>query len=219
MIGIIKMPNQKSVNYTKWVESVGIVPVSIPYDLSKEELLTCLDQVQGVLWTGGAIENKKYTKKQYDTYVDTLHICFETAKQYNKKGRHYPIWGTCQGFEFLVLFSTNSCLIKDLPKHEVSANLPITFTTNSKIKRWFSESLRNEMAKRDCSTHHHKYGFDVKDMPNMTIVSIQNDFINSIEYKEYPFYGVQFHPERPFDVFSKKVSKQFALFLKSELSI
>jgi gamma-glutamyl hydrolase len=225
MIGIIEMPSvlkkrRIPTNYMKWVKSVGIIPVSIPYNLPKEELLICLDQVQGIMWTGGAIENKKYTKNQYDTYTETLHLCYDAAKEYNHKGRHFPIWGTCQGFEFLVLFSTKKpCLINELPKHEVNTNLSITFShSNSKIKEWFSESLREEMMKKDCATHHHTYGFDVVDMPTITIVSVENDFINCIEYKEYPFYGVQFHPERPFDLFSKKVSRQFALFLKSELS-
>jgi len=213
MIAIIEMPRQKTDTYVQWLQSVNITPVCIPYDLPKKKLLCCLDQVQGVLWTGGAIE--KNNKTQRDKYINTLLTSFEVAKQYNDKGRHYPIWGTCQGFEFLLLFQKGGHSIRSLPKHHTEGRFPITFKGKSALRTWFSD-MEEEM-KTNCSTHHHDYGFDIKEIPSINIVSTLNDFINIIEYKEYPFYGVQFHPERPFDTFSKKVSKRFALFLKHNI--
>jgi gamma-glutamyl hydrolase len=216
MMAILEMPKQKSTNYVKWLESVGITPVCIPYNLPKEDLLICLDKVNGVLWTGGAIENKTHSPQEKKQYTDTLYTSFEVAKKYNDQGRKYPIWGTCQGFEFLVLFHNGKhTSIHSLPKHHADGQFPITFTGNSSMRTWF-RPLSEEM-KKECSTHHHKYGFDIKPMSHIHILSTQEDYINIIKYKEYPFYGVQFHPERPFDAFSKKVSKQFALFLKSLL--
>jgi gamma-glutamyl hydrolase len=217
MMAIIEMPKQKSTNYVKWLKSVDIIPVCIPYDLPKEDLLLCLDNVNGVLWTGGAIENKTYTPYQKKVYTDTLYTCFQIAKQYNDQGRKYPIWGTCQGFEFLFLFHNGKhTSIHSLPKHYGEGTFPITFTGNSLLRKWF-EPLEEEMKQKNCATHHHNYGVDIKEIPHLRILSTQDDYINIIQYKEYPFYGVQFHPERPFDTFSKKVSKQFALFLKSLL--
>jgi gamma-glutamyl hydrolase len=222
MMAIIEMPStlkkrRTPHNYVAWLESVGITPVCIPYNLPKEDLLICLDKVNGVLWTGGAIENKTYTTHQKKVYTDTLYTSFEVAKKYNDQGRKYPIWGTCQGFEFLVLFHNGKhTSIHSLPQHHADGKFPITFTGNSSMRTFFG-SLAEEMKERACSTHHHKYGFDIKAMSHIQILSTQEDYINIIKYKEYPFYGVQFHPERPFDAFSKKVSKQFALFLKQLL--
>jgi gamma-glutamyl hydrolase len=222
MIAIIEMPStlknrRKPHNYIKWLESAGITSVCIPYNLPKEDLLICLDKVDGVLWTGGAIENKTYTPHQKKVYTDTLYTSFEVAKKYNDQGRKYPIWGTCQGFEFLVLFHNGKhTSIHSLPKHYAEGTFPITFTGNSFIRKWFGP-LAEEMKQKPCATHHHKYGVNIQPMSHLRILSTQEDYINIIQYKEYPFYGVQFHPERPFDAFSKKVSKHFALFLKSLL--
>jgi gamma-glutamyl hydrolase len=217
MMAILEMPKQKSTNYVKWLESVGIIPVCIPYNLPKEDLLICLDKVNGVLWTGGAIENKLHSPQEKKQYTDTLYTSFEVAKKYNDQGRKYPIWGTCQGFEFLVLFHNGKhTSIHSLPEHHAEGSFPITFTGNSSMRTWFGP-LIEDMKQKPCATHHHKYGFDIKAMSHIHILSIQEDYINIIKYKEYPFYGVQFHPERPFDPFSKKISKQFALFLKSLL--
>lgn len=217
MMAILEMPKQKSTHYINWLESVGIVPVCIPHTISKEDLLICLDQVQGILWTGGAIENKSHSPQEKKLYIDTLYTSFKVAKKYNDEGRHYPIWGTCQGFELLLLFRNGKHkAIHSLPHHHAVGEFPITFTGNSSIRTWFG-SLVEKMKTTPCATHNHKYGFDIKPMRDIHILSTQEEYINIMKYKDYPFYGVQFHPERPFDDFSKKVSKRFALFLKNLL--
>jgi len=216
MIAIIEMPGKKRRiphNYINWVESADMTPVSIPYDLSKKDLLTCLEKVQGVLWTGGAIERSKYDDVR-SQYIDTLYTTFEVAKRYNDAGRHYPIFGICQGFELLVLFRNGkNSDIRSLPKYEADENTPITFTGPSSLRDWFS-TIDTTMP---CSTQHHVYGFDIKPMDGIRILSTQDKYVNIIEYKEYPFYGVHFHPERPFDAVSAKVSLHLALFLRQGL--
>ena len=77
--------------------------------------------------------------------------------------------------------------------------------------------MRPEMASTPCSEQHHTYGVDVTPMKEIRILSTQDDYVNILKYKDYPFYGVMFHVERPFDDFSADVSLQFALFLKSLL--
>jgi anthranilate/para-aminobenzoate synthase component II len=72
------------------------------------------------------------------------------------------------------------------------------------------------MARMRCATHHHKLGFDITPLPHIRIVSVDSGFINMVEYVDYPFYGVQFHPERPFSPFSEQVSQQFSLFFIKE---
>ena len=212
MIAVIETPGNRIHNYMKWLESGGLIPVRIPYDIPKEELLQCLQRVKGVLWTGGAIEKSKYDDVR-PIYVDTLRTTFEVAKRYNDKGISYPLWGICQGLEFLALFQEGKD-IHSLPKHPCDGNFPITFTGTSTMRKWFSP-LEEEMKHRPCAVHHHTYGVDP--IPNIKILSMQDDYVNILKYKDYPFYGLMFHVERPFDDFSEKVSEHFALFLKSLL--
>lgn len=213
MIAVIESPGNSSTNYMTWLESGGLIPVRIPYDLPKEELLLCLQRVNGVVWTGGAIEKAKYDKER-PIYLDTLYTTFEAAKKYNKSVP-YPIFGICQGLEMLYLFRDGKPDTIDLPKRVASKNTPITFKGKSDLRDWFS--MLSEMTRTPCSEQHHTYGVDIKPMKEIRILSTQDDYVNILKYKDYPFYGVMFHVERPFDDFSADVSLQFALFLKSLL--
>ena len=213
MIAVIESPGNSPDNYVAWLESVGIIPVRIPYTIPKEDLLHCLQRVDGVVWTGGAVEKTKYDKER-PIYLDTLYTTFEVAKKYNKSAP-YPIFGICQGLEMLYLFRDGKPTTIDLPKHIASGNTPITFKGKSILRDWFS--MQPEIARTPCSEQHHTYGVDIQPMKEIRILSTQDDYVNILKYKDYPFYGVMFHVERPFDAFSANVSKEFALFLKSLL--
>ena len=214
MIAVIESPGNSPDNYVAWLESVGIIPVRIPYTIPKEDLLHCLQRVDGVVWAGGAVEKTKYDKER-PIYLDTLYTTFEVAKKYNKSAP-YPIFGICQGLEMLYLFRDGKPTTIDLPKHIASGNTPITFKGKSILRDWFS--MQPEIARTPCSEQHHTYGVDIQPMKEIRILSTQDDYVNILKYKDYPFYGVMFHVERPFDAFSANVSKEFALFLKSLLS-
>lgn len=213
MMAVIESPGNSPDNYVAWLESVGIIPVLIPYDIPKGDLLYCLQRVDGVVWTGGAIEKSKYDAVR-PIYLDTLYTTFEAAKRHNKNVP-YPIVGICQGLEMLYLFRKGKPDTIDLPKHVANGHTPITFK-KSILRDWFS-SMLDEMEHTPCSEQHHTYGVDIKPMKEIRILSVQDDYVNILKYKDYPFYGLMFHVERPFDAFSEKVSRQFALFLKSLL--
>ena len=108
-------------------------------------------------------------------------------------------------------------LFEHINPHLKNGKECIAFTDGpSRLKQWFGADLRKKMETTPCALHHHKYGFDKGSMKHLRTVSIHDNFINIMEYKKYPFYGVQFHPERPFDAFSREVSLQFSLFLQHE---
>lgn len=212
MIGIICMPstNHKHLhptNYINWIESRCI---EIPYYANP---LPYLKKCKGVVWIGGAIENKKY-EKYYERYMKTLEMSYEYAIKENDKGNPFFIWGTCLGFEILYAFSVGLPLRAVLEKRYVDKPLPIYFTTRqTTLKKWFPLELRKQM-ETPCLVHYHKYGVS-KETPLITIVALQDGFIDIFEYKDYPFYGIAGHPERPFDELSKEVSTEMALFLES----
>jgi hypothetical protein len=215
MIGVICMPSTEHkprhpINYIHWLESIGIKCLEIPYDSNP---IPYLKKCKGVVWIGGAIENKKYDAYR-ETYMNTLRISFEYAKVH----KDFFIWGTCLGFEILYAFSIGLPLKQVLEKRSVDASLPIYFTTRqTTLKRWFPLELRKQMELSPCLVHHHKYGVS-KETPMITTVAAQDGYIDIFEYKDYPFYGIAGHPERPFDSFSEKVSIHLALFLSKQSS-
>jgi gamma-glutamyl hydrolase len=220
-IGIIALPKHPIIeNYIRWIKDAGATPIIIPYSITKTDLIKQMDKLQGVIWTGGAIETERYSENQRITYLTTLQRCFLIAKDCNDHGRYFPIWGSCLGFETLVLMGEDVPLSKFFTRvqiHERTGRDTITFLSSpSRIKQFFPLKLRNAMARIPCATHHHKLGFDITPLPHMRFVSVDSGFINIIEYVDYPFYGVQFHPERPFSPFSEEISRQFGQFLIKE---
>jgi gamma-glutamyl hydrolase len=227
MIGIISCPpsiEQSCKNsyvytsYIDWVHMSGEQCIIIPYTLSESDLLIVLNRIQGVIFTGGAIENKNiHSTKQYNKLINTLFFTYQHAIRENNKGNYYPIWGTCLGHEILLMFATHADTIQESitlhDKHEV---LPLQFEQESNLSKWFTPSMRAKMKKTPCVTHSHHYGVNINPIFNVRIVSTSNNFINSIEFTKYPFYGVQFHPERPATQFAVSVSLQFSLFFKHE---
>lgn len=213
-IGIIAGPNNHPENYIRWVELSGATAVVIPYNTTS--MLKKIAPLNGIVWMGGSIENKRHTK-QYSTYVNNLYTCYTAIKEYNDNGRKFPIWGTCLGFELLVLFSMHrpsTTLFNYIQTHELNATRPLVLK-KSRLKQWFSKELLTQM-KEPCVVHHHKLGFDIVPLDGITTVSTENGFINVVEYIDYPFYGVQFHPERPFNSLSYQVSYELSCFLFHE---
>ena len=218
---IIKNPCKNSYIYTAymdWINMSGEQCIIIPYTISESDLLNILNRIQGVVFTGGAIENKKmHSSDQYNKLINTLFFVYKHAIQENDTGNYYPIWGTCLGHEILLMFATHKeNLQESITSHSEHGILPLKFEQESNLSKWFSPSMRSKMKKTPCVTHSHQYGIDIGPIPNVKIVSTSNDFINSIEFIKYPFYGVQFHPERPATKFAVSVSLQFSLFFKHE---
>jgi gamma-glutamyl hydrolase len=229
MIGIITAPNIKSDNcgesylytcYIHWVEMSGETAVIIPYNISEEKLVEMLNRVNGVIWVGGNIENrKKHTKKQNNDLINTLFTTYQYAVAENDKGNYYPLWATCLGFYILIMFvkEESETINGSVVPYEKSGVFPCTFTkTPSKLKKWMTP-LHSRM-KNPCVTHNHNYGIDSVPEDKVKIVSMQDNFVNIVEFVNYPFYGVHFHPERPQSELSIKVSESFITFFKHECS-
>lgn len=229
MIGIIALPKKDSIheyvhptNYVTWIGQFAKTKI-IPYNISYSSLMTILPTLRGMVFIGGGIEKKSYTDVQRNTYIKTLFDAYTWIKEYNDRGHYYPLWGTCLGFEMMLMFEKHvplQSLFHSMTHHVQNINSPITFTNvrHSRLKSWFPLSLRKQMELHLCAVHHHQFGFDIQRQQKIIIVSTERDYVNMIEYKDYPFYGVQFHPERPFDDFSKLISSELGRFFSNECS-
>ena len=231
MIGIITAPNIKSelhcgesylyMSYIRWIEMSGETAILIPYNISEEKLLEILKRVNGVIWVGGAIENKKHhTEKQNDDLINTLFITYEYVMAENDKGNYYPLWATCLGFYILLMFvkEESETIHGSIVPYEKSGVFPCTFTKNpSKLKKWIAP-LQSRMKSQSCVTQNHKYGIESVPEDKVQIVSMQDNFVNIVEFVNYPFYGVHFHPEIPPNELGIQVSQRFIMFFKNECS-
>ena len=90
--------------YPKWVESAGARAVMIPYDADNSTLTQILDSVNGVLLTGGSLENLTFSSP----YMMTAAAVFSIVKAKNDAGLFFPLHGTCQGFQVLSLLASQN---------------------------------------------------------------------------------------------------------------
>lgn len=88
-------------NFVRWS---GSVPIAIPYDISPEELSKVLNQINGVLFTGGALEMIDEKSGEWHQYYKTAHQIFSYSLfMKDVKRKNWPILGICQGLEVLSL--------------------------------------------------------------------------------------------------------------------
>jgi gamma-glutamyl hydrolase len=225
MIGIISVPvnvnEEGSIHsyiyntYIQWIYLSGGHAILIPYDIQKKELHALLKRISGVIWVGGSIQNKKkHSDQQYTTLVSTLRYVYDYAILENKYN-YFPIWGTCLGMQMLLMFAKDEHLLSKQSFHE-DGQTSFIFTEKSRMKKWFPKALQQEMSNHPCVQHHHRYGYEVQHIEGVRIVSIQDNYINAIEFERYPFYGVQSHPERPFSDLSLEVAAAFSSFFQRE---
>jgi gamma-glutamyl hydrolase len=217
-------------SYVSWVQMSGANAVIIPYN--SRDLPTYLSTVHGVVWVGGGIENKQtHPQDQYEIFVHTLRQIFEHAVRENDRGNHFTLWGTCLGFDMLAMMGEN---IKDhyfqRIQHANKFRLgPLLFKGASRLRNSLPKALQQEVSKSPVVQHIHEYGFDLdsahtkKLKKYLKIVSVDRadngiEFMNMFEYKKYPFYGCQWHPEKPLTDLGIELSYTLSLFLKKECS-
>ena len=106
VVGIFSYPHHHHNNvegtyiaasYVKWLESAGARSIPIPWDASNELVDEIMSQVNGILYPGGA-----------DIPLSSaFHRVWEIAHQFNEQGQYFPIWGTCLGFEIILMLASN----------------------------------------------------------------------------------------------------------------
>ncbi|XP_052742130.1 gamma-glutamyl hydrolase A [Bicyclus anynana] len=205
-----------SASFVKDVEKSGarVVPILIGRDRSYYRNI--LRKINGVIFPGGV---SKFNNT--NGYADAAKHIYELAQELNDAGDYFPIFGTCLGFQFLVVLTSGRGPEAIRIKCRSYENLPLNFTQDFRKSRMFHEAPKDIiriLKNKDVTVNSH--GFCIVDESlkyhNLTKywrpTSYSNDeygvrFIASIEHKRYPFYGVQFHPEKA--SFDWKSSKHY----------
>jgi len=194
--------------YVKYLESAGARVAPVPYNANKSELDFLFAGLNGLLYTGGGLSLAFNT-----TYFQTAYYMYQKAVAANLNGDVFPLWGTCMGFQLLnVMTAYDQSVLSRYQFDSEYLLLPLDFTLAALSSRMFGtapKSIFASLAVENISVNLHHDGVkpDVfAQNPNLVatynILSTNvdrkgNPFISAMEGKTLPFYGVQFHPERP----------------------
>jgi len=87
-------------SYAEWIEQLGANIIPIPYTLEQDEIVALMRQLNGLILPGGG--TAVFGKSSYEFYRQRVYFALDTAKLINEEGTHFPVWGTCMGFEQIV---------------------------------------------------------------------------------------------------------------------
>ncbi len=201
-------------SYVDWLEAQGARVVPIIPDEPRNVTLSKVKRMNGVLFPGGD-----------GNYSSTGRFVFNTIKEINDNGTYMPIWGTCAGMHELTSYVADAGWgvhgIYDMD----SASLTLDFAYQPPEDLLMFEGLGPkakffERYNMTYNSHHWSLSPDkfnatgdkgLKSWFKPTSLSYMPDgrpFVASYETtgenSKYPFYGVQFHPEKAARIFSEE---------------
>uniref|UniRef100_A0A336MIE1 folate gamma-glutamyl hydrolase n=1 Tax=Culicoides sonorensis TaxID=179676 RepID=A0A336MIE1_CULSO len=191
-------------SYVKFVEGGGARVIPIWIDKPKEYYRDIMTKINGVLFPGGAT-----WFNQSNGYADAGQFIYEIAKEMNDNGTYFPIWGTCLGFELLTYVDAKGNEHRDDCSSQNQA-LHLDFKTDfmeSRLFRNASKEIIEDLKRKPVTSNFHRFCVTEKALQeagiadNWRVMSTNYDwngflFISTMEHTKYPFYGVQFHPEK-----------------------
>lgn len=189
--------------YVRWVESQGARVVPLRYDAPEQEIDALLKRVNGLVFPGGGAAIEPSSK--YGSFG--LKV-FNAAVQ-----DRIPTWGTCLGFEMLMLYSSGLAGEGPLTGgwDAEKLELPLLLTDAGKasalVADWPDELLR-AVASNNVTWHFHQSSVAIADFEKnevltnfWSLVATNKDrrgmeFVSVAEGKNLPFFVSQFHPEK-----------------------
>lgn len=225
IIGILSLPvtvasqrkygnSSFATSYTRWLEAGGARTVPILFDSSPEELDYLLARLNGVFWTGGLVDfNPEVDDPQGSLYLKTTAHIWRYVLKANEKGQYYPFWGTCLGFERIIqLFAhdNDSSIFMDVDAENFGINLELTPAGwLSRLFGGMSLELFKAVASPLGQLAFNNHGLGVhphafrKSLAGayFKVLSMDEDrdgklFVSTMEGRQFPFYGSQWHPEK-----------------------
>jgi len=193
--------------YVKWIESGGGRVVPIPYTSTTDELDFLFESLNGIFFTGGDLSLDPATQ-----YYQSGNYLFQKVLAANDAGDYFPMWGTCMGFQFLnILAAQNNSVLSSGVFASENISLALDFTSQAPASRLYGSappSIYHTLQTENCTVNYHHDGVEphiFKSNPALfnfyNLLSTNRDlkgleFVSSVEAKNYPIYGVQYHPER-----------------------
>ncbi|KAH8364600.1 hypothetical protein KR084_008670 [Drosophila pseudotakahashii] len=207
-------------SYVKFLEASGahVVPIWIGRERAYYESI--MGQINGILLPGGAVfideaDRQAHPDLTSDCVRSAEHI-YQLAMERNQRARkqddvggYFPVWGTCLGFQLLLIHAAEEPKIRT-DCQPMSKAMPVKLTEDYKISQLFeglAHSVAEEMERHPFACHQHRYCITKERLESCGLandwhpLATQKDpsgleFITIVEHRRFPIFGCQFHPER-----------------------
>jgi imidazoleglycerol phosphate synthase glutamine amidotransferase subunit HisH len=226
VVGVIVVPLSPSKKYYKvcgdgyiasahlnWLERAGLEVLGIPFNTSKHKYY--FERINALyLPSGGAFASTQ------QEYYECCKKFIQLAMECNNKGTYFPVWGGCMGMQQMMILGDGQDNLEFLDRFDSFGNLmlPLQLTKDGMQSRLINylankhPKLVERFLSEDCTLNNHMLGVSPWKFKRSLalnslykIVSWNYDrkgkkFVSTIEGRRYPFYGVQWHPERGNDM-------------------
>ncbi len=148
-------------------------------------------------------------------------MMWDLAVEYNQRGEFFPVWGTCLGFEFMVMMAAGDASDSTIGPgfNAENISMPLIFPTvedeimtkgvfSTQSVLYPTTTIRDTLSTHNITMNNHQRGItpsqfmqdkNLTDMFHVTSTNFDLDgreFVSTIEARDFPFYGVQYHPEK-----------------------
>jgi gamma-glutamyl hydrolase len=193
-------------SYVNWIGQAGGRVLPILLDQPEDYYEDIFAKVSGVLFPGG---NQGIDPD--DIYTEEGEQLWQLAKRANDDGVYFPVWGTCLGFEELSVLETGDGNVISDDVVAVNLPLPLQYTPAAAESRLFSSmpgDVVQALEDQPIAFNSHEHGLLVSEYESnpalnefFDLLSVDEtpdgvEFVSTIEAKDYPFYGTQWHPEK-----------------------
>lgn len=181
--------------YVKFLEASGARVVPLILGEPEEVTMDKLSKLNGVLFPGGDGDYTDYGLKIINKLME-----------YNDQGLVYPAWGTCLGYETMMIWAS-SVGTKDIWDsyivHDIS--LPLKFVVDPTKTAMFGDLGKDSylFEKEGMTLNSHNWGVDPQKFVTdeglassykLTSISFEPEgekrpFAASVEHLKYPFFG------------------------------
>jgi len=190
-------------SYVKWIESAGGRAVPIPYDAEEDVIEAIFKTINGLLLPGGDV----YLPGSI--YHKNTKLLYNLAIKANDEKDYFPIWGTCQGFEqLLMITSGNDSCLESFDAEDMAVPLVLLpGAENAKLFRHLSTRSKHAFASEEVCEMLHSLGISPEGFLSNGLDKFykvlsnnldkqDKEYVATMEAHKYPFWGVQWHPER-----------------------
>lgn len=193
-------------SYVNWIGQAGGRVLPILLDQPSDYYEDLFTKVSGILFPGG---NQGIDPT--DIYTEEGEQLWQLAKQANDEGTFFPVWGTCLGFEELAVLETGDAGVISDDVVAVNLPLPLELTPAAADSRLFSSmpsDVVRDLENEAIAFNSHEHGLLVSEFESdpalhgfFDLLSVNEApagqvFVSTMEAKDYPFYGTQWHPEK-----------------------
>eukprot|EP00826_Nyctotherus_ovalis_P027721 TRINITY_DN2169_c0_g1_i18.p1 TRINITY_DN2169_c0_g1~~TRINITY_DN2169_c0_g1_i18.p1 ORF type:complete len:352 (-),score=81.44 TRINITY_DN2169_c0_g1_i18:152-1207(-) len=200
--------------YAHFVEAGGGRAVAISYKWSKAKMHSLMKKLNGLLFVGGGIELVNEDRTELNEYSQGAQRAFDIALEFNENGDYFPVWGTCLGFELIMILESKNTKLLQPCKNCDNYDIFLAYDEKNAPKsrlfvKGFTRYELHIMKTQNVTFNNHEWMIDYNTYKaNKLLVEKYNvlayspskdskiEYIAAMEHKTHPIYAVQFHPEK-----------------------